>query len=433
MASPIEEYVRRAAEDPGYAEEQIRAAQARVNGNASRNTYISVEGVPFTPAGLGGVRVPAGQRLAGVPVSLKDCFDLKGFVTSCGSRYYATARGPASADSAAAARLKAAGAFIVGKTHLHTIAYGITGENPDYGDCLQPGDAGALTGGSSSGAAASVLEGSALAAIGTDTGGSIRVPAALCGLSGFRCSHGVTDWRGADPLAPSFDTAGWIFRDLRDGPRLASALWGAERFPEGGVQARAARVGCPPAGMMEDCEPSVLASYEAWRMRLERAGAVEVELDVRYWEQAYSIFAPVQAHEASRVHAGLYRHFEPGIAARLEWGASLSAVEVQAWRLRCVEFARQTEALFGRCDFILMPATPIARLAAGEDHGAARQTILRYTAPASVAGLPVALLPGGRGGGMQLMAAHGEDRALVAYAAHLGRLLAEEGMRARPC
>ena len=87
-------------------------------------------------------------------------------------------------------QLRAAGAVIVGKTHLHPLAYGITGENPEFGDCVQPRDSGALTGGSSSGAAASVQEGSAVAAIGTDTGGSIRAPAALCGLAGYRATLG---------------------------------------------------------------------------------------------------------------------------------------------------------------------------------------------------------------------------------------------------
>ena len=112
--------------------------------------------------------------------------------------------------------------MITGKTHLHPLAYGITGENPEFGDCLQPGDDGALTGGSSSGACASVMEGSAVAAIGTDTGGSIRVPAALCGLAGYRASLGRGDWRGAAHLAPSFDTMGWLFRDLEEAPLLGS-------------------------------------------------------------------------------------------------------------------------------------------------------------------------------------------------------------------
>ena len=108
---------------------------------------------------------------------------------------------------------------------MQMLAYGITGENRDYGDCVQPADPTSLTGGSSSGSAAAIQEGSAVAAIGTDTGGSIRAPAALCGLAGYRASLGLGDWRGGAHLAESFDTIGWLCRDLRDLPRLAQALF----------------------------------------------------------------------------------------------------------------------------------------------------------------------------------------------------------------
>ena len=163
----------------------------------------------------------AAAALWGLPISVKDCFDLAGAPTSCGVRFYRDLNGIATHDSWLVERLRAAGAVITGKTHLHPLAYGITGENPEFGDCVQPGDAGALTGGSSSGAAASVLEGSAVAAIGTDTGGSVRAPAALCGLAGYRASLGRGDWRGGAHLAQSFDTMGWLFRDLEDAPLLA--------------------------------------------------------------------------------------------------------------------------------------------------------------------------------------------------------------------
>jgi Asp-tRNA(Asn)/Glu-tRNA(Gln) amidotransferase A subunit family amidase len=131
-----------------------------------------------------------------------------------------------------AARLRQAGAVIMGKTHLHQLAYGITGENSEYGDCVQPENPQALTGGSSSGSAASVQEGSAVAAIGTDTGGSIRVPAALCGLAGYRSSLGLGGaqaWEGGLHLAVSFDTLGWLFATCATGrrwlPRCSMCRW----------------------------------------------------------------------------------------------------------------------------------------------------------------------------------------------------------------
>ena len=164
----------------------------------------------------------AAPALWGLPISVKDCFDLAGSPTSCGIHFYRDLNGNAARDSWLVEQLRAAGAVIVGKTHLHPLAYGITGENPEYGDCAQPRDPGALTGGSSSGAAASVQEGSAVAAIGTDTGGSVRAPAALCGLAGYRATLGRGDWRGGAHLAESFDTMGWLFRDLEDAPFLAA-------------------------------------------------------------------------------------------------------------------------------------------------------------------------------------------------------------------
>ena len=138
--------------------------------------------------------------------------------------FYRDRDGKATRDSWLVERLRASGAVIVGKTHLHPLAYGITGENPEYGDCAQPRDSGGLTGGSSSGAAASVQEGSAVVAIGTDTGGSVRAPAALCGLAGYRATLGRGNWRGGAHLAESFDTFGWLFRDLEDAPFLRMHL-----------------------------------------------------------------------------------------------------------------------------------------------------------------------------------------------------------------
>src|SRR5271163_1132721 len=226
----------------------LTRALARANSNAGRNVYIALDTekalreAEELPLRFPGTEKPA---LYGLPVSLKDLFDLRGFPTSCGAKFYEERGGVASTDSAVAARLREQGAVIVGKTHLHQLAYGITGENPDYGDCVQPGAPQWLTGGSSSGAAASVMEGSAPAAIGTDTGGSIRAPAALCGLVGYRASIALARarelWRGSVPLSESFDTLGWLFRDLRDGPLLANGLFDLQsaKFAETRV-----RIGC---------------------------------------------------------------------------------------------------------------------------------------------------------------------------------------------
>jgi Asp-tRNA(Asn)/Glu-tRNA(Gln) amidotransferase A subunit family amidase len=253
------------------------AALARGNGNAGRNTYLwqdrawtltEAARAEAIPRGEGGPFGDGRDALWGLPISVKDCFDLAGAPTSCGVRFYRDLNGAATKDSWLGERLRAAGAVIMGKTHLHPLAYGITGENPEFGDCVQPGKEGALTGGSSSGAAASVLEGSAVAAIGTDTGGSIRAPAALCGLVGYRASIGRGDWRGGAHLAPSFDTMGWLFRDLQDAPRLGG-LFAQGETKEVRHFDRFAVVG---DNFLEDCEAVITAGLRTTSAELERLG-----------------------------------------------------------------------------------------------------------------------------------------------------------------
>lgn len=405
---------------------EARAALSRANGNASRNTYLALE--PTWTLGAAeqlSQQENRGERslaLFGVPISLKDCFDLAGFPTSSGSRFYATHKPTPSADSWVAARLRGAGAVITGKTHLHQLAYGITGENPDYGDCLQPANATLLTGGSSSGAAASIQEGSALAAIGTDTGGSVRAPAALCGLTGYRASLGIGDWTGGYHLAPSFDTIGWLCRDLRDLPRLAGALFdlSAEK-----PTIRAPRIGILTGPMLEPCDPEVRSALDMWKARLQRAGAHLGPFEPPSWPNAWDIYAPLQAWEAALLHRGFFDRFDPAIAARLEWGASLTEEEIRRHRQRHREFGEEHEQLFLRFEFLLAPVSPMSRLPAGADHTQTRAQILRLTTPASLGGNPAVVLPS-PGCGLQLIGAHGDDRRLLGFAAMLGDFLAAE-------
>jgi Asp-tRNA(Asn)/Glu-tRNA(Gln) amidotransferase A subunit family amidase len=397
-------------------------AQAeRLNSNAGGNVYLALSRGEILSS------VSAVGPLARVPVSLKDCFDLTGFCTTCGTRFYAENDAPAERDSWIAARLKAAGANIVGKTHLHPLAYGITGENPDYGDCLQPDDATRLTGGSSSGAAASVQEGSAVFAIGTDTGGSIRVPAALCGLAGYRASidFGTTLglWAGGVHLAPSFDSIGFLFRDLRDGPALADALFsiGSATVP---IHPRIAVV---EPRFVEDADPVVLAAFAEAREQLAQRGARLSEIDTGWWHDALEIFAAIQAHEAAAIQrtklAGRadFSVFGSWIAERLSWGESLPPEHIAAMRGRHATFRARMDALLTEHDFLLLPCAPVHALVAGANHSGARSRILRYTTPVSLAGMPAVTLPFADGAGMQLVAARGNDAALLAYAASVGQ------------
>ena len=398
-------------------------ALARASRNAGRNTYLWQDAA-WTRAeaaraeamqrGDGGPFGDGRGTLWGLPIAVKDCFDLAGAPTSCGVHFYRELHGKAARDSWLVEQLLAAGAVITGKTHLHPLAYGITGENPEFGDCLQPRDPTALTGGSSSGAAASVQEGSAVVALGTDTGGSIRVPAALCGLAGYRASLGRGDWQGGAHLAESFDTMSCIFRNLRDAPLLASLF-----APEPTAQAPSfTRFAVVEDGFLRDCEPAIVASLHATVRAMEAHGLHGARIDAGWWAESFQIFAPIQAWEAARVHAGHFDRFEPSIRERLEWGARIGAAEIAALRRRHEIFRERMDGLLATHELLLLPAAPVARLAAGADHSQTRARLLRYTTPFSLAGVPVVTIPCAAGG-MQLAAARGCDEALLQCAARM--------------
>jgi len=404
--------------------ELANRALSRSNRNAGRNTYLWQDAawsgaesarVESMPPGAGGEFGDGRGPLWGVPVSVKDCFDLEGAPTSCGVHFYRDANGVAAHDSWLVERLRAAGAVITGKTHLHPLAYGITGQNSDFGDCLQPRDPTSLTGGSSSGAAASVQEGSAVFAIGTDTGGSVRAPAALCGLAGYRASLGRGDWRGGAHLAESFDTMGCLFRDVEDAPLLAG-LFATEPAH---LPAAFTRLAIVDDAFLDDCEPGIVASLRDCVREFEALGLRSEEFDAAWWAESLEIYAPIQASEAARIHAGNFDRFEPSIRDRLKWGAGIRPDEIAALHLRHEAFRRRMDELFARHELILLPAVPVARLAAGVDHMQTRSRLLRYTTPFSLAGVPVVSIPCAAGG-MQLAAARGNDEALLELAARLG-------------
>jgi Asp-tRNA(Asn)/Glu-tRNA(Gln) amidotransferase A subunit family amidase len=404
--------------------ELVDEALARANGNAGRNTYLwrdadwthteaaHAEAMPRGDGGPFGDGRPVLWRL---PVSVKDCFDLAGAPTSCGVRFYRDLNGIANQDSWLVERLRATGAVITGKTHLHPLAYGITGENPEFGDCVQPWNAAALTGGSSSGAAASVQEGSAVLALGTDTGGSVRAPAALCGLAGYRATVGHGDWRGGAHLAQSFDTMGCLFGDLKDAPLLAGL------FVEEPTKTLKdfGRFAVVDDGFFQDCEPEILASLRTTVGALEALGLTGTRIEVGWWADSFEIFAPIQAWEAARIHAGRFDRFEPSIRERLEWGAGIGDAEIAALRRRHADFRERIDELFATHELILLPATPLARLAAGADHSKTRARLLRYTTPFSLAGVPVVTVPCAVGG-VQIAAARGCDDPLLRLAGRVG-------------
>lgn len=433
--SPLEQMRHDVANGRANAASIAEDCLSRANANASRNTYLWLdpERLRSEAALLDNRYRDCEERpcLYGAPVSLKDCFDVAGTPTSAGTCFYAERNGIQQKDSRIAKRIRRAGALLVGKSHLHPLAYGITGENPEFGDCLQPRNARLLTGGSSSGAAASVQEGSALIGIGTDTGGSIRVPAALCGLCGFRASRqfelreaqgsrGDGLWSGGMHLAPSFDTVGLFVQDARDLAAAADGLLGT------GVRASGrTRLGYVTGELLDDADPHVAESMEFWRDALATTDTELVPFRAVDWERAPEIFAGIQAHEAAGLHAGHFDAFEPAIRDRLHWGAGLSEPYIASLRARMRAFQAVLYELFRGYDLLMLPCAPVDELPAGTDLRGVRARVLRYTTPFSLGGLPVVTLPaemigGPPGCGAQFAAGPGQDAMLLGWAARIG-------------
>ena len=414
IQSPIVDIRQKILDGKVTARELASIALEQANSSPAKNTYLSIEeeDIERQLSALS-LATEEEQLLRGIPISVKDCFDVRGYRTSVGSKYYFDASEPKREDSALVQRLRAVGAVITGKTHLNQLAYGLTGENADFGNCVQFDRPNLLTGGSSSGAAASVLEGSAMAAIGTDTGGSVRFPSSLCSLFGYRSSLGVGSWVGGYHLAESFDTIGFLFRHLKDVQLLGKAILDLPSEPDpGGTM----RIGLINPSFYSDAELEIIAGLQKWKEHFHNC---EFEtFDGSVFTGALDIFRTIQAHEAAGYHAGHFDEFEEPIAERLRWGSSLVEEEIKKQHLRRSAFNQRIDALFDEFDFLFLPVAPVSSFENGADHNPVRDKVLRYTTPASLAGLPCLALPSEKGG-CQLLAPSGGDAKLLAFATRL--------------
>jgi len=329
------------------------------------------------------------QPLSGVPFFLKDLFAVAGESIGAGSRFIAKERPVPKRTGAIVEALAAAGAVLVGKTQLYEFAYGLTGENPHYGNCEHPEWAGRTSGGSSSGSAAAVAAGIVPLAVGTDTGGSIRVPAAFCGLYGFRMTPGHPWIADAFPLAPSFDTAGWFTAHAADMRTALAALLGP----------------VAPLGSFRGCyfEPSGLDPEVAAALRLAavRLGAIPESPAVRKLAASFSgsaeAYAVLQSSEALAVHRDWLDRFRPlygaEVWARIERARHWTPGQIAAAQERQAAVRGGWAEYFQGADFLALPAAPFPALPANELTAENRQRLLVLTAPASLSGSPVLTLP----------------------------------------
>ncbi len=322
-----------------YRDEALRAA--------AHADVLRMSGQPLSP-------------LAGLPVSIKDLLDVAGETTLAGSTVL-RGRPAALADAPVVARLRAAGAAIIGKTNMTEFAFSGVGINPHYGTPTNPADPARIPGGSSSGAAVSVAAGLCVAAIGSDTGGSIRIPAALCGLVGFKPTRRRVPTAGTVPLSPTLDTLGPIARSVADCLQVDRViadepLW----LPP--LQVRGLRFAIPEDVVMDDIDDAVARAFTAALSKLSAAGATVVELPMKMLAEAREInrFSPIEAYAwHQKLLANASERYDPRVVQRILVGADAGPDELVALHAARRDWIARIDAALAGYDAMLMPTVPV--------------------------------------------------------------------------
>ena len=302
--------------------------------------------------------------LAGIPISIKDNFDEAGVITRAGSTVLAQA--PAAArDASAVARLRAAGAIIIGRTNMTEFAYSGLGINPHYGTPKNAFDRSSarIPGGSSSGAAVSVTDGMAAAAIGTDTGGSVRIPSALNGLTGFKPTARRVPLDGVLPLSLTLDSAGPIAKSVAD-CALLDAVLSAQPVELPAVRLKGARLAVPQTVVLDDLSADVAQAFAAAMTRLSAAGAEIVDLPLREFTRSAEAnprggLSGAEAwwwHRAWIEKGGA--QYDPRVLARIKPGEAITAADYIEMLQQRRRFVSDVEAAVQGYDALLMPTTP---------------------------------------------------------------------------
>ncbi len=303
---------------------------------------------------------------AGIPISIKDLFDVAGQITRAGSTVLSD-RAPAAADALCVARLRQAGLVLIGRTNMTEFAYSGVGLNPHYGTPLNPWQrsGGHIPGGSSSGAAISVTDAMAHAAIGTDTGGSCRIPAALTGLVGYKPTARRISHQGMVPLSPSLDSIGPIARSVACCAVLDGLLANEPPPDVSDCSLIGQRLALARSVVLEDMDRPVARAYERALGRLSAAGAHLTEIDIHEFADIPAINArgTVSAAESFAWHRELLEqratHYDPRVLSRIRGGAAMSAADYIALLAARRAFIAAVEKHIAPFDALLMPSVPV--------------------------------------------------------------------------
>ncbi len=355
----------------------------------------------------------SGPRLA-----VKDLIDVAGVPTTAGCQAVAETARPAATDAACLAGARAAGARIVGKANLVELAFGASGTNPWFGTPVNPLDPALLPGGSSSGSAVAVADGEADYGYGTDTGGSVRIPAAFCGLAGLKTTHGRVSLDGVWPLSPSLDTVGPIARDVA-GLAAAMALlepgFAAAQRP--GTRLGRLRV------TADESDPRIDAAIDAM---LERCGLKVIEVELPDWPVALEHGYVVTLAEAAEVNAALMDDpasegkISAEVLAMLEQGRELTPEQIRAARDYQSSWQAEWTALLSSVDAVVLPTVSFFPPPLAE---ATQHHLTQLAVPVNLAGLPALALPVPSGhhlpASLQLVGPAGGEELLLATGAVL--------------
>lgn len=371
--------------------------------------------------------------LHGIPIGLKDLIDTAGVKTTCASALFAE-RVPTD-DAYITQRLKRAGAVLLGKQNLQEFAYGGTSTSSYFGPVRNPWDTDRIAGGSSGGSAAAVATGMCFAAIGTDTGGSVREPAAFCGIVGLKPTYGRVSVRGVFPLSASLDHVGPLCRDVTDTALVLQAIagydkldttcvdWPVDSYTQTLTNKTKSRIGIVRRPYFDDLDPEIA---NAMNEALKVLGNIAVDVIEIHLP---STPAAVQAPEVYAVHA---KHFETArnrygrwIQARLEQAAVIDTVTYIEARQHLDRVRREIDDVFTTVDFLITPTTPVPPITIDEalhmSPDPAGELWLRNTRPFNAYGLPTISLPCGftKAGlpvGLQIAAAHFREANLLSFA-----------------
>lgn len=427
------------------ARERLEAALARIDdpkGEGARTCLTVYREQAKAAADAADARARSGISLGpldGAIVSIKDLFDIAGEVTRAGSRILAEERKPATADAPVVRRLRSGGAIIVAKTNMSEFAYTGIGANPHFGTPGNPADRKRVPGGSSSGAVVSAADGMCEIAIGSDTGGSCRIPAAICGIVGYKPSRQRIPTAGAFPLSYSIDSIGPIARTV-EACAKADAVMAAEDFaPLELAPLAGLRIGVVQGMPLENLDDTVSKRFAEALDQLRKTGArlSEEKIDLLADMAEVNSKGGVAPAEAFAIHRELMSRragdIDPNVRVRLERACTISAADYVDMVRQRARLIRLLDARFAGLDVLAMPTTAIVaptlqEVAPGDEFARRNVMLLRNTAIVNFFDLCAISIPipreGGLPAGLMLVARNGQDNRLFRIAMAVERLFA---------